>query len=123
MLGVKKVGAANATQSAQRSAEVLVIARGHDAAASLAETRDALAVGDGQTIAGINRKQPQLVKTVVSSVLSTGSLPAASDSRSRVVTSQSGFPASSFQRSQLVPQQREPADVPVVFGKRNGGLH
>src|SRR5882762_10796571 len=62
MFGVKKVGAADAAQSAQRSAEVLVIARGHYAAPALTETRDALAIGNGQTITLINRKQPQLVK-------------------------------------------------------------
>ena len=45
--GMKKVGAANAAQRAQRSSQVLVIARGHDATAPLPEARDALAVSNG----------------------------------------------------------------------------
>src|SRR6266852_4638534 len=62
MFGMKEVGAADATQRAQRSPQVLVIARGQDAAASLTETCDSLAICLRQTIAGINRKQPELVE-------------------------------------------------------------
>src|SRR2546421_12627769 len=45
MFGVKKVGRANAPECAQRSAQVLVIARSQDAAAPLAKAGDALAIG------------------------------------------------------------------------------
>src|SRR5204863_10101031 len=62
MFRVKKMGPADATQSAERNPQVLMIARGHDAAAPLAKVRDALAISHSQTVAGVDRKQPQLVK-------------------------------------------------------------
>src|SRR5438876_10859913 len=58
MFGVKKVGRSNAAECAQRSVQILMIARSQDAAAPLAKVRDALAIGHAQTVAGINRKQP-----------------------------------------------------------------
>src|ERR1051325_2171630 len=61
MFRMEKVRATNAAERAERSPEVLMIASGHDAAASLAETRDALTVGRGQAFTQVNRKQPELL--------------------------------------------------------------
>src|SRR5205807_8874906 len=62
MFGVKKVGRPDAPECTQRSAQVLVIARSQDAAAPLAKAGDALAIKHTETVADIDRKQPQLVK-------------------------------------------------------------
>src|SRR5882762_7256817 len=61
ILRVKVVSGANATQIAHRAAEVVVVAGNQQATASLAETGDTLAVLRSKSIAGIDRKQPQLV--------------------------------------------------------------
>src|SRR6476659_8093785 len=62
IFGVKEVSTADTTQGAQRRTEVFVVSRSHDAAATLPETRDALTVGDGETVPHINCKQPELVE-------------------------------------------------------------
>ena len=62
MFGVEEVCFANASQRTKRDTKILVIASGHDATASLAETSNSLAVSDAEPIAQVNCKKPQLIK-------------------------------------------------------------
>src|SRR5690349_10706506 len=59
---MKEVSATYATKRAQRHAEILVIARCHDSAAALPESRDAAAIIDTQSLSKIDSKEPQLVE-------------------------------------------------------------
>ena len=62
MLRVKEMRAPDSAERTQRRAEVLVIASGENAAATLVKTRDALAVSLAQSVSGINCKKPELVE-------------------------------------------------------------
>src|SRR6266850_2472977 len=119
---VKEMRAANAAQSAERNSQILMIARRHDPATTLAKTRDALTVRHTEPIAGIDREQPQLVKVRLLKV---------SENWIIAVGIHFAIPgrhftdfvsACVFHRTQLIAQQREAADMPIVFGKRNGSL-
>ena len=61
MLRVKEMRATDSTERTQRRAQVFVVARRQNPAASLVKTRDAFAVGVAQSVAGINSKKPELV--------------------------------------------------------------
>src|SRR5258706_1549442 len=122
MFSMKKVRATYAAESAQRDPQVLVIARRHNAAAALAKAGDALTVGHTQPITIIDREQPQLVKVglikTAQNRIVAGCVSLAI-TRLHVTELVAG---SVFDRTQLIAQQRKPADVPVVFGEGNGSL-
>src|SRR5437763_9910083 len=99
-----------------------MVARGEDAAAALAKARDALTVGHGQTVARVNGEEPQFVE--VCRVEPAQHFVVAV--RVRLAVARRDFAESAafrvFQSAQMLAEQREPADVPVVLGGRDGGL-
>ena len=95
-----------------------MIARRQDPATSLMKARDAFAVSLTQAIARIDSEEPELVKvrrvehaqnTIVA--LSVG-----------LAIPRRDFVKAIVDRSEMLPQQREARDVPVVFDIRNRGL-
>jgi hypothetical protein len=59
---MKKMSAANSTQSAKRGPEILMIASDENSATSLAKTSNALTVPDAETVSRINGKQPEFIE-------------------------------------------------------------
>jgi hypothetical protein len=122
MLRVKEMRAPDSAQRTQRRSEILVIARGENAAAALVKTRDSFAVGVGQSVSGIDGKQPKLVDISLIEHAQDGVVAvcvclsiACSDfvKRDAVVV---------FERREMISQQRKPRDVPIVFRRRNSRL-
>ena len=93
-----------------------MIARCQYPTASLMKARNAFTVSPAQTIAGINRKQPEFIDVAL--VKNTQDLIVALSvcfaiARSDFVTTK---------RSEMIAQQRKSIDVPIVFDVRNRGL-
>src|ERR1051325_5091702 len=99
-----------------------MVARGEDAAAALSKARDALAVGHGQPVSGVHGEEPQLVE--VSGVEPAQQLVVAVRVRLTVArrhfTKRLSFRVS--EPAQVFFEQRETADVPVVFSGGDGCL-
>lgn len=93
-----------------------MIARCQYPTASLMEARDAFAVCLAQTIAGINRKQPELIN--IRLVENTQHVIVAF--RIRFAIARRDFVIT--ERGEMITQQRKSIDVPVVFDVWNRGL-
>jgi hypothetical protein len=119
---VKEVCATHPAERAERRAEVIVIARGEEPAAALAEARDALTVGHGEPVTGVHGEEPELVE--ISRVEPAQHFVVTVRVRHAVArrdfAERAAFPVSKL--AQALAEQREPADVPVVLGGRDGGL-
>src|SRR6185436_18778989 len=120
---MKEMRSPNPAEGAQRSSQVLMIPRRHDAAAALAKARDALAIGNTETVAQVDGKQPQLIK--VCRVERTEDWVVALSVSLAIASYHfaQGFAGRVFLRSQFVPQQREATDVPIVGFEGNRRLH
>src|ERR1043166_734714 len=122
MFRMKEMRAADPAERAQGSSQVLVIASGHDAATSLAETRNALTVCHAQAVAGVDCKQPKLVEIRLIEcgedwIVAGGICLAIA--RCHFAERIAG---AVFERRQFISQKRESLDMPIVFVKGNGGL-
>src|ERR1044071_3166488 len=62
MFAVKEVCAPDAAERAERRPQILVIARRQNPAASLPEARDALTVGQTQSVAQVYGEEPEFVE-------------------------------------------------------------
>ena len=114
--------AAHAAERAERRSEIVVVASREDSAAAFVKARDAFAIGLRQTVSGVDREEPELVEVrgieraqhriVARSVFLT--IP-----RRDLVTRSSLLV---FDRTEMIPQQRKPVDVPIVFDRRDSSL-
>src|ERR1700742_5114549 len=99
-----------------------MVARREYAAAALAKRRDALTVRDAQPVARVNGEEPKLVE--VRRVETAENLVVAV--RVRLAVARRDFaeraPTVALQRREVLAQQRESADVPIVFDVRDCGL-
>ena len=99
-----------------------MVARREYAAAALSKARDALTVRDAQPVARVNGEEPKLVE--VRRVETAENLVVAVGVRLAVARHDFAERASivALQRREMSAQQREPADVPIVFDVRDCSL-
>ena len=120
ILRLEVVRVADAAERTQRDAHVLVIPRGQDAPAALAESGDSQAVGGREPVPGVQGEEPQLVERR-----------AIQRGEHRVVPARIGFAISSghLESSLLLPERgkvfrekRETLDRPIVRPAGSGRL-
>jgi len=113
---MKDVGRTDGTHVADRAAEIHMVARDHDAAATLAEPQDSFAIGIVEPVARIHCEQPQLV--VLRAIERGQNRVRFTDGITiprRDVEQSAAIGCS--ERSEVIPQHREATDVPVVRGR------
>ena len=114
VLVVELVEQTHRSEPAQATAQVLMVAGGEHAAAVLPEPHDRIGVGIGEAVTDVDGHQPQLV--VAQSV---------ETAQDRVVVAPAGPVTRGHVMArcpQLVGEQREAGDVPIVGMRRDRGL-
>src|SRR6478672_5331755 len=116
---VEEMGMTDFAELEQTRAEVMMIASEQQSPAARGEAANPIRIGSGQARADVDREQPQFIEMRIRQV-----------DQVRVITVGVGRPVASCngeglvapvvpQRFQLLRQQREAADMPVIFGPGN----
>src|SRR5262249_44279510 len=107
-------------ERADGGAQVLVVARDEQPTAPPAKAADPAAVVGGEAVAAVHGEQPELVDVRRVEDRQDGIVTArGAGARDDVEARRAAGVA---QRGEVIAQQREPPDVPVVACRRDGGL-